>query len=108
MRLRKFYIGFCIALWSFWALAILLVYASGGAYHAVNDTFWRVAFEVCRVAFISCLIPIQPIVSVITMICSFLRGQCKFTGLVLWSMLLVTPILAIILLAAWVHITGGV
>ena len=108
MRFRKFYIGFCIALWSFWALAILLVYASGGAYHAVNDTFWRLAFEICRVAFISCLIPIQPIVSVIALVYSSWRGPRSLTGLVLWSMLVATPILAIVLLAAWVHITGGV
>ena len=74
MRIQKCYLWYCIATWSVWSISILLAIVTGGGYHIQNMSVYQFALSVSRISLISTLIPIHPILFVLSL-CSAIKHK---------------------------------
>jgi len=106
---RKKYFWVCIVLFSFWGIIILMDFSAWSLQLSTSSTFWKVLFEVSRIACISCVSPFQPVLSVIALIYALCRKQTEFIKLIAWFTLLIYPLLAFFLMVGHVvALCGGV
>ena len=107
MAFQKYYSWFCFVSWTFWGIAIALSFASGGAYQPHSPEFYGFVYWFSRIACLSCLIPISPVVSIAALIFALRRKQKDSAILAACNTFLVTPLMAFFLFAGWAYVSGA-
>ena len=106
MRLQKTYIGFCIATWTLWCVTLLLCLISGNAWDVRIETLYSFAKSLSSISFTISLIPMHPILFVLSIISSVKQKREDYTAFNIFSIIL-TTILAIFILGNHVLMVGG-
>ncbi len=105
MRIQKCYIGYCIATWSLWGIALILGLLSGPAYNIRCEALWPVAYEFTRICVIISWIPVHPVLFIWALISSLRHHREGHTSFNIFSMML-TTILALAVFISYVAVSG--
>ena len=81
MRIQKCYVGYCIAMWAFWLVAICAMALAG-----LNRDFYPASMSIAIVTTWVILTPVHWVLGVCAMLSSLKKKQTKYTNFNITSM----------------------
>lgn len=106
MRVQKCYIWYCVATWSVWSISILLAIVTGGGYNIQNIPLYQFVLTISRISLISTLVPIHPILFIISL-CSSIKHERKNHVIFNICSILFTSLLAFFVLVYYAYMIAA-
>ena len=106
MRVQKCYICYCVVSWFLWCAIIILTAIACGGYHIQHPALYRFLTKLSAPLGLISLIPIQPVLFVMSMVSSIKGSRTGYIAFNIISMIL-TPILWFVFLSYHAVLMGA-
>ncbi len=107
MRIQKYYIWYCAAIWFLWITTIILALLSGSAFNIHNEALYYFVNKLSGVSLLLTWIPIHIFLFIPSIIYS-IKNKCKKLTVFNLFSIIITTILSISVLICHVWHIGGV